>query len=650
MYTDIVGYTALTQSDEAQTLAVLERHNRLLRPIFPRFHGREVKAIGDSFLVEFDSALDATNCALEVQRLLHDYNISSRDEWKITLRIGVHLGDVVRSGSDILGDAVNIASRLQPLAEPEGVCISQQVYDQVRNKVPQALVKLEPHDLKGVRFQVDVYKVVMPWEQQSAAKEEIALPRDRIAILPFASFSSNPDDAFFADGMTEEVISTVSGISGLKVISRTSVMGYKGTTKKVEEIGRELKVGSVLEGSFRKAGNRIRVTTQLINVADDEHLWAQNYDRNLDDVFEVQSDIAKQVADALRVRILTREAERVEKRPTKSTEAYTSYLRGVYLYGRWVYSFGKEAGQRPEEAVKEAAQCFEQAVREDPRFALAYVRLARCSVKLIEFGIEIGANIEKAKRMSAKALELDPGLADAHTINGWALKISYDFRGAEDEFKKAIQLNPSDADAHNGYSGILEMRRRWDEALEHYETAEGLDPLQPVFYWNHGWVYYERGDYHRALELFKRAVELGGSNSRASVAFAYGKMKMFEEMRREYEAWVELRKDSWPLAEKAAGAWMARLEDDKETFRGLLHELETHVGEENGMDAYAIASGYFYLGENDSGFEWLERSYSRREFGLPGITVDPALDGVRNDPRYLGLVKRLGLEETLNRN
>jgi TolB-like protein len=644
MYTDIVGYTALTQSDEAQTLAVLERHNRLLRPIFPRFHGREVKAIGDSFLVEFESALDATNCAVEIQRLLHDYNISSRDEWKITLRIGIHLGDVVRSGSDILGDAVNIASRLQPLANPEGICISQQVYDQVRNKMPQPLVKLEPHDLKGVRFQVDVYKVMMPWEQQSETKNEIVLPRDRLAILPFANMSPDPNDEYFADSITDEIITTTSGISGLQVISRTSVMRYKKTDKGVKEIGRELEAGSVLEGSFKKAGNRIRVTTQLIDVADDRHLWAQNYDRTLDDVFEVQSDIARQVADALRVRILTKEAERVEKRPTKSAEAYTSYLKGVYLYGRWVYSFGKGADHRPEEAIKQAALCFEQAVKEDPGFALAYVRLSRCCGKLAEFGIEISANKEKGKRMSARALELDPELAEAHSQNGWSLMSSYDFRGAEDEFKKAIQLNPSDADAHNGYSGILELRRRWDEALEHIERAEGLNPLHPVVYWNHAWIYYYKGDYHRALELFKRAVDLGGSGMRLSVAFMYGKMKMFEEMRREYEAWVELRKDSWPLAERAARAWMAFFEDDKETFRGLLHELETHVGEENGMDAYTIAEGYFYLGENDSGFEWLERSYSRRESSLPNVTNDDFFDGVRTDPRYLGLMKRLGLD------
>jgi TolB-like protein/Flp pilus assembly protein TadD len=473
---------------------------------------------------------------------------------------------------------------------------------------------------------------------QESTTGQVVLNKHRIAVLPFVNMSPNPNDEYFADGMTEEVISTVSGISGLRVISRTSVMRYKNTGKAVKEIGRELEAGSILEGSFRKAGNRIRITTQLINVTDDEHLWAQNYDRTLDDIFEVQSDIAKQVADALRVRILSNEAERVEKRPTKSAEAYTLYLKGVYLYG-------KRTGETPVDAVKEAAQCFERAVQEDPGFGLAYVGLAMCSTKLTEFGVEISANLEKAKRMSAKALELDSGLAEAHGSNGWALMYSYNFRGAEDEFKKAIQLKPSDANAHNGYHHCtLLFRHRWDEALEHIEAAVRLDPLSPLLCGVYGWYYYLRGDYRRALELCKRAVELGGSDVRGTVAFLYGKMKMFEEMRREYKAWVELLQISDPLVETYARVNIAYLEDDKETVRKILPELEAHFGEEEKSHlAMGIARHYFRLGENDKGFEWLERSYSRRESWLLWVTVDPDFDGIRTDPRYLDLLKRLGL-------
>jgi TolB-like protein len=636
MYTDMVGYTALGQRNESLSLALVEEQKKLIRPILARHNGREVKTMGDAFLVEFPNALDAVRCAYDIQRATREFDISLPEEKRIHLRIGLHLGDVVESQGDISGDAVNVASRIEPLAEDGGVCITRQVYDHVSNKFELPFSSLGSKSLKNVTEPTEVFKVVMPWEHSTTA-ETPAYATSRIAILPFVSMSTSPDDAFFADGITEEIISTVSGISGLKVTSRTSVMGYKGTTKKVEDIGRELKVGSVLEGSFRKAGNRIRVTTQLIKVADDEHLWAQNYDRNLDDVFEVQSDIAKQVADALRVRVLTKEAERVEKKPTENTEAYTSYLKGMYLLGR-------SHGERPIETIKEAAQCFEQAAREDPGFALAYVGLATCSRWLYESGIGIDSNIEKAKRMSSKALELDPGLAEAHSSRGWELLLGYDFRGAEDEFKKAIQLKPSDVNAHNGYQYILQLRHRWGEALEHLETLVGLDPLSPVFCTNHGSYYYSRGDNLRALELYKRAVDLGGIGVRASVAFIYGKMKMFEEMRREYETWVQLRKDSWPPAEKASRAQIAYLEDDKEALKGLLPELESHVEEEHGIDASEIALYYFCLGENDKGFNWLERSYSRGEFGLPVVTITPDFDNIRNDPRYLDLVKRLGLD------
>ena len=221
---------------------------------------------------------------------------------------------------------------------------------------------------------------------------------------------------------------------------------------------------------------------------------------------------------------------------------------------------------------------------------------------------------------------------------------SYDLRGAEEEFRKAIQLNPSDASAHNGYHAVLSDRGRWAEALRQIETAVELDPLSPVFCSNHGWTYYYLGDTQRALELCKRAVDLGGSSARASVAYLYGKMRMFDEMKREYRAWVELMGDSFPFAELWVRASTAYLEGRKEALRGLLPEAEAHVWEENGPDAYTIARIYFYLGENDKGFDWLERSYSKREVVLLGVASEQDLSGVRTDPRYLDLLKRLGLD------
>jgi TolB-like protein/TPR repeat protein len=637
MFTDIVGYTSLTQKDESSTLQLLENHRRLLRPIFNSHGGREIKTTGDGFLIEFQSALNAVLCAAAVQQTMHDRKVATGEQ--VSIRIGIHIGDVVESGNDILGDAVNVASRIEPLAEPGGVCISDEVYRQVKTKSDLRFVSLGEKSLKNVETPIEVYRVAMPWEK-SGATETINYPTNRIAILPFASFSLDPNDAFFADGVTDEIISAAAGISGLNVISRTSVVGYKGTTKKVKEIGKELEVGSILEGTFKKAGSRIRVTTQLIDVANDRHLWAQNYDRNLDDVFEVQSDVAKQVADALRVRILSPEKERIEKKPTESTEAYTLYLKGRHFWNlRGVGSQGETV-----ENVKSALRCFEQAVAVDPRFALGYVGQADCCHKLGgELRVEVEANSRRAEEMVGKALELDPELAEAHATRGLWLDTEYRFKEEESEYRKAIELKPSYAVVHNWYYLLLCDELRWDEALEQIEKALELDPLSPVFNGNLASFYYWKRDYGRALELFRRAIELGVSGEHFSVAHIYGRTKMFADMKREWAAWVELEQGSSPHARTYADFYIAYYENDTQRCRKLLPELEAHFGKEMGLHAYEIAAAYFCLGENDKGFEWLERSYSRREYFLVGIKLYPQFDGVRSDPRYIDLLKRLGL-------
>jgi TolB-like protein len=632
MYTDMVGYTALGQRNESLSLALVEEQRKLIRPILARHNGKEIKTVGDGFLVEFPNALDSVKCAYDIQRATREFNISLPPESRIHLRIGLHLGDVVESHGDISGDAVNVASRIEPLSEDGGVCLSRPVYESTHNKLEVPLRSIGMKSLKNVSEPIEVYKMQMPWAGESSTKEEVALPRDRIAILPFASFSLDPNDAFFADGVTDEIISAVAGISGLNVISRTSVVGYKGTTKKVEEIGRELKVGSILEGTFKKAGNKIRVTTQLIDVANDRHLWAQNYDRNLDDVFEVQSDVAKQVAEALRVRILSPEKERIEKKPTESTAAYTYYLRGRSIWNR-----------RGPEDMKKAMEYFEFAVKEDPAFALGYVGQADCAVLLASnWGIDREANLVKAKAMAEKALRLDPTLAEAHATLGIIYGNEYDLRRAEEEYRRAIELKPSYATAHQWYSVFLRPELRWDEALKEIEKAVELDPLSGIIMINLGDYYYERRDFSKAAEKYRIAVELGYDGAHASLFDAYGMMKMYDQMEKEAEPSARYFRDTFPGIMTTADAARAYFKGDKETVRRLLPELETHP-KETLTTATNIADYYFFLGDVDKGFEWLERAYSVKENGLLGIQWSWDLDGVRTDPRYLDLVKRLGL-------
>jgi TolB-like protein/Tfp pilus assembly protein PilF/KaiC/GvpD/RAD55 family RecA-like ATPase len=489
--------------------------------------------------------------------------------------------------------------------------------------------KFVKDELPLSRGRLDIVSQGKPQEPKNG---QAVLDKHRIAVLPFVNMSPDPNDEYFADGMTEEIISTVSGISGLKIISRTSVMRYKKTEKTVKEIGKELEVGSVLEGSFRKAGNRIRVTTQLIDVARDEHLWAQNYDRNLDDIFAVQSDVAKQVAEALRVQILLSEKERVEKKPTENTTAYSLYLRGRYHWNK-----------RGLQDLKKAMEYFELAVHEDPYFALGYVGQADCAVLLLSnWGIDPEENGAKAKAMAERALQFDPALAEAHATLGSIYEDEYNLRRAEEEFRKAIELKPSYATAHQWYFWLLLSELRWDEALREIEKAVELDPLSGLIVNNLGQYYYARRDYQNAAEKFKIGVELGFEPSHASLFWVYGMMKMYDDMEKETEAYVRLVQDIAPRIRIQIDARKAHCKGDKETIRRLLPELEAYP-KETGVDAFDIASFHFFLGDVDKGFEWLERAYSKKEWRLLRIQYDWFLDGVRTDPRYLDLLKRLGL-------
>lgn len=629
MFTDMVGYTALGQRNESLSLALVEEQRKLIRPILSRHNGREVKTMGDAFLVEFLNALDAVRCAYDVQRATREFNIALPAEKRIHLRVGLHLGDVTESQGDISGDAVNVASRIEPLAEDGGVCVTRQVYDNVHGKFEVPLMSIGAKSLKNVSEPMDLYRMKMPWEQ--ATRDQSLLPGTRLAVLPFANFSSDPNDAYFADGITDEIISAVSRIGGLSVISRTSVMEYKGTTKKVKEIGKELEVGSILEGSFRKAGNRIRVTTQLIDATSDKHLWEGSYDRELQDVFAVQSDIAKQVAEALRVTIPSSQLDRIERIPTESTTAYTLYLKGRYLWNR-----------RTPNELGQAREFFEQAVREDPHFALGYVGIADCCLILRNnWGVDLDANFEKSRAMVEKALELDPGLAEAHATKGLLLEQQYDFPHAEEELKEAIELKPSYATAHQWYSNLLRERwLKWDEALVHMAKALDLDPLSPIINYGLGELYSARRDYNKAIEPYRRAAELGPAYAHWALAIAYGRVKMFEDMRREFAIQIKLLSDTVPFTSMYDDMMAALLEGDKRTVGRLLPELEMRF-QETSVKAFEIAEFCFFLGENDKGFDWLERSYSMREVHLLEMRTSEELDGVRDDPRYLDLLKRL---------
>jgi TolB-like protein/Tfp pilus assembly protein PilF len=636
MLTDLVGFTSMAQSNEALTMEILDEHKQRVRPILQRYGGREIKTMGDSFLVEFPNALDAVRCAVEIQEENRKVNSGRTPERRVMIRIGIHVGDVIHNKGDIFGDAVNIASRIEPLANPGGVCISEQVYDQVWNKVDFRLVKMESRKFKNVSIPTDVYSVEMLREEKAVA-ETFEVDRLRVAVLPLSNMSPDPNDEYFADGMTEELISSISNISGLSVISRTSVMQYKKPGKKLADIGKDLQVGTILEGSVRKFGNKVRVAIQLIDVREDKHLWAQNYDRELEDMFAIQSDIAERVAKALEVKVLGEEKHRLEGRASKNTEALTLYMKGRSSF---------DEGTEPR--VRRAIEYFERAVQQDSDFALAYVGLADCYYWLEGDYMSHSEGIAKAKENLDKALALNTNLGEAHALLGISLRNELRWEEAEVEFTKALALSPSSAPAHHGYAGLLASVGKLDEALSEARKAQELDPLSLRLMITIGQVLYYQREYDQAIEQWKHVlrIEPNHIDTLHWLAFAYVRKSMPEEALRMFLKWKEQVADSAASPvyvrgfAKAALALVyantGRIEEAKAMFKEA-EEADPELTPVMGAWLHAI------LGNIDLAFEYLEKACRARDFYLCDIKVDPLWDPLRSDRRFAILLQNLRL-------
>jgi adenylate cyclase len=629
MFTDMVGYTAAAQTDERAALALRKEQEELVHPVLTAHQGRKVKSTGDGFLVEFESALHATECAVDIQRRLRERN-GRTGVRPIDLRIGIHLGDVEEDGTDIFGDAVNIASRIEPTAEPGGICISGAVREQVRNKIRDPLEKLPSTALKGVRDEIDIYRVVLPWAARDAAAPSADAPS--LAVLPFANISPDPKDEYFADGLTEELISVLSQLPGLRVIARTSVMPYKAAPKPISQIGAELRVTTVLEGSVRKAGNRLRITAQLIDTRTQSHVWASTFDRDLDDVFAVQSEMAKHVADALKIKLLARDEGRLQSRPLANAESYLEYLQGrTSMHGS------------TEAAVREAKGHFERAIQLDDRNAAAHAGLADLYSTLGGFYRFLPKEELRAasRKHAARAIELDPNLAEAHAAWGGILQNDYDYAAAERELRLALELNPSYAWARGVYASLLADQCRTEEALREYVLAEQLDPLSTLVLGSHQELLtaLRRMDEARALlERLGRADNFGliYHAARGNLFFMEGDQAAFlEEV-----AWLDRNVPDRQEPAAALALAAARAGDGART-RELLRPIEA-LPEAIRPDAQ-IALAYAMLGDLDACFPWLERAIAARRVGIMWFRLDPLLAPLRADPRFTAILKNLNL-------
>ena len=694
MFTDMVGYSALAQRDDKLALELLEEHRRLLREIFPRFHGTEIKTIGDAFLVEFGSALEAAQCAIEIQRTLAKRNHDVTSDRRIELKIGIHIGDVVHREGDVYGDGVNIASRIEALAGAGGICVSMDVERQIRNALEARFEKFGTADLKNISLPMDLFRIVLPWE--TGAKAEVGMPRTSkkspilipaaallaiallagwwwtqrssknqqvvtaqalpaapanapdpksVAVLPFVNLSDDKGSEYFSDGVSEELLTVLQKIPGLHVAARTSAFSFKGKNVTAQEIGQKLGVAYLVDGSVRKSGDAVRIAARLARADTGEELWSENFTRNLKDVFAVQTELAQTIVEQLRGRFggadagsaakekIQAEVQAAEKGGTKNVEAHQLYLQGRFYENR-----------HSEKSAREALAAYQHATELDPGFALAWAGVAGTHGWLAAFSTEGGqktfdANLSSARDAVTRALSIEPDLPEALLARG-SIETNFDFNwnGAAQTLSKALALAPADPNIVIAAGNLEIARGNMDRAIELYRKAVDLDPVNPQARAFLAFNLAATKRFAEARAEFPRVVELNPAApwAHAGLGLSYLLEGKFEEA----VAATEGEAGEWArLLIVACARWGQKKIPEADA---ALAQLTDGFAE---TAAYQIAEVYAYRGDKDKAFEWLERARRQRDPGLAGLRKDPLLANLRADPRWNAFLRTMGLAD-----
>ncbi|MEE9288530.1 MAG: tetratricopeptide repeat protein [Bacteroidota bacterium] len=633
MFTDMVGYTALMQEDEQKAKENRDRHRKVLEESALKHRGRIVQYYGDGTLSIFGSAIEAARCAVEIQKML-------RSEPKVPVRIGLHVGDVVNEEEGVYGDGVNVASRIESLSVPGGILVSERVFDDIKNHPELPAKSLGKFELKNVKRPVEVFALTnaglaVPSSQELRTKTGPSFRS--IAVLPFVNMSADAENEYFSDGISEELINALTRVDGLHVTSRTSSFAFKGKQEDIRQIGAQLNVSTVLEGSVRKAGDKVRITAQLVNTADGYHVWSEVFDRRLQDIFEVQDEISRKIANRMREKLAGSEIkEPLVRSHTRDLEAYNLHLKGLYYWNKWT----------PED-INKALQCFEEAIQKDPDFALPYAGLAWSYSYLGLMGQMPSREVfPKAKEAALKGLELDETLAETHVALG-LVKMFYDWDwdGAFSSFDRALKLNPGAADVHKSYAMYLWAVGKLEEAVNESELAVQLDPLSLPIRNHLACAYLFAGQNDEAIEQSDKVLEMDPT-FRSALEFkgmAYLQKGEIDRSIELFEEYQKLTKD--PLKGMAglgyAYARAGRLEEARECLEKLKRreQIDKNVG--LSMDFAAIYAG---LGDSDKVFYYLEKAYEQR-YGILYLKCHPAWNDLRADPRFRNILKKIGLEK-----
>jgi adenylate cyclase len=535
---DVVGYSRLAGADEDRILARLRTlRSDLFDPTVAVHHGRFVKRTGDGAIIEFRSVVDAVRCAIEVQNGMAERNAGLPEDRRIEFRVGIHLGDVVEEeDGDLMGDGVNIAARLEGIATPAAICLSEDAYRQVKARLDVAVRDLGARELKNITEPIRVYSLEVgvstppkssPRTEAAAATQPTTPDRASIAVLPFQNMSGDADQEYFADGISEDIITALSKISGLFVIARNSSFTFKGKAVDIGEVSKKLNVRFVLEGSVRKAGNRVRITAQLIDGLTSGHLWAERFDRDLTDIFAVQDEVTQEIVSALALNISEGERQRLAVQPTVNQEAYDLFLRGRELWYR---------GTKENDA--KSMETLSRAIELDQSFspAFAYLAVTHMRAYLNQWGESPTLSLKKGHELAERAVALNT--RDAHAR--WALGSLFLWMRRHDEaiveLQKAISLSPNFSHAHAVLGVAMHYSGRPEQALKSLERAISLDPYWDIYLHFQAQAYFQLGKYETTIEILKRRLMRNPDTdiSRVLLAASFGHLGQVEAARTEW--------------------------------------------------------------------------------------------------------------------
>lgn len=630
LFADMTGYTALMQENEQLARTKRQRLKEVLEDTIARFHGKILQYYGDGSLSIFNSAIDSVHAAIEIQQQLQQHPT-------VDLRIGIHTGDVIIEEESIYGDGVNLASRIESLAVPGGVFVSEKVYDELRNQEHIQTRDMGYYELKNIKQPVRVFAIansgiVVPGRNEVRGKT--AAPVNKLAVLPFVNMSADPENEYFSDGITEELLNTLTRVDGLQVTSRTSAFAFKGRHDDIRDIAIQLNVDKILEGSVRKAGNRVRITAQLINAADGFHIWSETYDRKLDDIFEVQDEISGIIANKLKENLTGAQRPAI-KSSVKNIAAYTHYLKGLHFKNKITPA-----------DTRKAIECFKQAIAIEPSYAEAHAMVAQCYCSLGTMGQMIPHTaFEIGHQYADKALELDGTIAEGHIAKAMAyLYYEWKWQQAYDALQKAIELNPSRVEAYDLLGFYYIAHNEKPQAVKVLEQAEQIDPLSPTIIRSLGMMYMFSERFDDAVRQAEKLLEMN-PEMRSAIelkAWAIG-------MRGDWQTSLELFKEVHRLTGHplkglmGLGVAYARCGMMDKALE-CVHKLELRQQEEpDSVVDGDLAAVWLGIGDIDKVFSYLNECIDKRMGPVACFIEYPPYKVVKADPRYNELKKRMGI-------